>query len=306
MFNLKKPQSKSQCVIGDESVMSKKKHGSFDTPVQQNLPWNCDTKIRATNDLQNDLNLQEFQTVSEDDETKLDKDDFSEMDQSVAQPPLRRGVDNNYSFINRKSLVNVVKGWGALEEFMDNITNGSSLKGSSNKSNSLYSSKQKWDSGGFDDGVEELQRELAEAESNQPEAEKGLQSPSDDAETKFDDDDIGEMPPVKPPASRSLGRGYSFIRRESLLNLAKDIDDGLDNYMDDSTKVGRKGNLSQSIIWDTGATDGIFDDGMDELQREIAAAEREMAAGESYQPDDDGLEELQRELVEAESYHTSL
>merc|ERR1719163_1641427 len=30
------------CVMGDESIMSQKKHGTSDTPVQKNLRWNCD------------------------------------------------------------------------------------------------------------------------------------------------------------------------------------------------------------------------------------------------------------------------
>ena len=30
------------CVMGDESIMAKKKFGSSDVPVQANLRWNCD------------------------------------------------------------------------------------------------------------------------------------------------------------------------------------------------------------------------------------------------------------------------
>ena len=29
-------------VIGDESIMSKKKHGTSETPAQKNLRWGCD------------------------------------------------------------------------------------------------------------------------------------------------------------------------------------------------------------------------------------------------------------------------
>lgn len=29
-------------VLGDESIMCKKKHGTSDTPVQKNLRWGCD------------------------------------------------------------------------------------------------------------------------------------------------------------------------------------------------------------------------------------------------------------------------
>eukprot|EP00814_Leptocylindrus_danicus_P014534 CAMPEP_0116007532 /NCGR_PEP_ID=MMETSP0321-20121206/2351_1 /TAXON_ID=163516 /ORGANISM="Leptocylindrus danicus var. danicus, Strain B650" /LENGTH=183 /DNA_ID=CAMNT_0003476237 /DNA_START=134 /DNA_END=685 /DNA_ORIENTATION=- len=32
------------CVMGDESIMSKKAHGTSETPVQSNLRWNCDQK----------------------------------------------------------------------------------------------------------------------------------------------------------------------------------------------------------------------------------------------------------------------
>uniref|UniRef100_A0A7S3Q0P8 Uncharacterized protein n=1 Tax=Chaetoceros debilis TaxID=122233 RepID=A0A7S3Q0P8_9STRA len=31
-----------QCLIGDESIMSKKAHGTSNTPVQENLRWECD------------------------------------------------------------------------------------------------------------------------------------------------------------------------------------------------------------------------------------------------------------------------
>ena len=30
------------CVMGDESIMSKKAHGTSNTPVQENLKWGCD------------------------------------------------------------------------------------------------------------------------------------------------------------------------------------------------------------------------------------------------------------------------
>ena len=30
------------CVPGDESIMSKKEHGTSHTPVQEKLRWNCD------------------------------------------------------------------------------------------------------------------------------------------------------------------------------------------------------------------------------------------------------------------------
>ena len=30
------------CVMGDESIMSEKAHGTSDVPVQENLRWNCD------------------------------------------------------------------------------------------------------------------------------------------------------------------------------------------------------------------------------------------------------------------------
>lgn len=33
------------CVIGDESIMSPKKHGTSEVPVQENLRWDCDRKV---------------------------------------------------------------------------------------------------------------------------------------------------------------------------------------------------------------------------------------------------------------------
>jgi hypothetical protein len=33
------------CVIGDESLMSPKAHGTSSTPVQENLRWDCDQKV---------------------------------------------------------------------------------------------------------------------------------------------------------------------------------------------------------------------------------------------------------------------
>ena len=32
------------CIMGDESIMSKKSHGTSETPVQSDLRWNCDQK----------------------------------------------------------------------------------------------------------------------------------------------------------------------------------------------------------------------------------------------------------------------
>jgi len=57
------------------------------------------------------------------------------------------------------------------------------------------------------------------------------------SEDEFDDDDVGKMAPVAPTHLRgSLGRSFSFIKRKSLSNLVKGIDDGLNDDMDDSTK----------------------------------------------------------------------
>jgi len=42
---LKKKKTNSPLVVGGESIMSKKKHGTSDTPVQENLRWNCDRKV---------------------------------------------------------------------------------------------------------------------------------------------------------------------------------------------------------------------------------------------------------------------
>lgn len=33
------------CVMGDENIMSPKKHGTSNTPVQSNLRWECDGKV---------------------------------------------------------------------------------------------------------------------------------------------------------------------------------------------------------------------------------------------------------------------
>jgi len=33
------------CVMGDESIMSQKAHGTSETPVQENLRWSCDRKV---------------------------------------------------------------------------------------------------------------------------------------------------------------------------------------------------------------------------------------------------------------------
>jgi hypothetical protein len=37
-----KKEFPAPCVMGDESIMSPKKHGTSETPVQKNLRWNCD------------------------------------------------------------------------------------------------------------------------------------------------------------------------------------------------------------------------------------------------------------------------
>eukprot|EP00593_Proboscia_inermis_P004926 CAMPEP_0171298634 /NCGR_PEP_ID=MMETSP0816-20121228/7417_1 /TAXON_ID=420281 /ORGANISM="Proboscia inermis, Strain CCAP1064/1" /LENGTH=178 /DNA_ID=CAMNT_0011773825 /DNA_START=62 /DNA_END=598 /DNA_ORIENTATION=- len=33
------------CIIGDDSIMSKKSHGTSSTPVQEHLRWGCDVKL---------------------------------------------------------------------------------------------------------------------------------------------------------------------------------------------------------------------------------------------------------------------
>jgi len=33
------------CIMGDESIMSQKAHGTSETPVQQDLRWNCDVTV---------------------------------------------------------------------------------------------------------------------------------------------------------------------------------------------------------------------------------------------------------------------
>jgi len=33
------------CLLGDESIMSPKAHGTSETPVQENLRWDCDEKV---------------------------------------------------------------------------------------------------------------------------------------------------------------------------------------------------------------------------------------------------------------------
>jgi len=40
-----KPKAGEYPVMGDESIMSKKEHGTSHTPVQENLRYNCDNKI---------------------------------------------------------------------------------------------------------------------------------------------------------------------------------------------------------------------------------------------------------------------
>ena len=32
------------CVMGEDSIMDQKKHGTSDTPVQKGLRWNCDER----------------------------------------------------------------------------------------------------------------------------------------------------------------------------------------------------------------------------------------------------------------------
>ena len=37
--------SDDPCVMGDESIMNPKQHGTSAVPVQENLRWNCDRKV---------------------------------------------------------------------------------------------------------------------------------------------------------------------------------------------------------------------------------------------------------------------
>ena len=38
------PKFEAPAVMGDESIMKPKAHGTSETPVQDNLRWNCDRK----------------------------------------------------------------------------------------------------------------------------------------------------------------------------------------------------------------------------------------------------------------------
>ena len=42
VVSMKSSSCDSPCVPGSESIMSPKAHGTSNTPVQQNLRWNCD------------------------------------------------------------------------------------------------------------------------------------------------------------------------------------------------------------------------------------------------------------------------
>merc|ERR1719261_62591 len=44
LFNVNGKKYAEPCVMGDESIMKPKKHGTSDTPVQQNLRWGVDRK----------------------------------------------------------------------------------------------------------------------------------------------------------------------------------------------------------------------------------------------------------------------
>ena len=39
------PQYPAPCVMGDESIMAPKNHGTSNKPVQSNLRWSCDAKV---------------------------------------------------------------------------------------------------------------------------------------------------------------------------------------------------------------------------------------------------------------------
>jgi len=45
MFGMGEKKFAAPCVIGDESIMSPKNHGTSATPVQQNLRWKSDGKV---------------------------------------------------------------------------------------------------------------------------------------------------------------------------------------------------------------------------------------------------------------------
>lgn len=45
MFGSKKKNFGGLCVMGDESIMKEKSHGTSETPVQENLRWKADGKV---------------------------------------------------------------------------------------------------------------------------------------------------------------------------------------------------------------------------------------------------------------------
>ena len=44
LFGMTAKTYDAPCVMGDESIMSQKAHGTSAVPVQKNLRWNCDVK----------------------------------------------------------------------------------------------------------------------------------------------------------------------------------------------------------------------------------------------------------------------
>lgn len=45
LFGLGKSGFDDPCVMGDESIMKPKQHGTSETPVQENLRWGCDREV---------------------------------------------------------------------------------------------------------------------------------------------------------------------------------------------------------------------------------------------------------------------
>jgi len=219
-------------------------------------------------------------------EDKIHDDGNSNMPQA-APPPSRGGLGRGFRFMKGKSLRNIAKGMGDLEDSIDDITEevremetepvqepqivseeddnsiGDITEGFLN---SDPSSSKMWDTGmtDDDDDMEEFRREMEMAGSYKPEPEQELRTVSED------DDDNSNVPQAAPPPSRGLDRGFSFIKGKSLRNIAKGMDD-FENSIDDITDGFFDSDPSSSKMWESGMTDD--DDGMEKLQREMEMTE---------------------------------
>ena len=189
----------------------------------------------VSNDLQNELNLQELRSFFATSEVESQCEDIGNL-AIVSPSPSRNNPD--FGFIRRESLYNLVTHMGTLYDSINDITKEPSRRGSLNRqlsSSMTMEAEMDFDS---DDGLEELQNEIERVNSLQTE-------PSIYGSERYDTDVsfiLSSSLPTNMPEQQ-----HGFIVQESLQIPATQLSDLENTIMEITCKPIRRQLLKQLV-----------------------------------------------------------